>query len=370
MNPTYTNISTKTWTKILREDCAQWQRPISVHIPIHPAHSRDFVHVDTAFNVCRRRNYPDLSCYDADAYKAVKDAETFAVQLAFDDPPFQPDFRLTDVSLDDGRLQVVKLAYYAWDIYYEVEYFCVGVGDSGQTALWVNGRVTNEGEDPAKGTVWVKPNFNRESDLFPDYHYVPFHWNARRWISCDRVSLNGQSVLLDGKPVGAIESGGFDCEWVEHASFEDSDYNVRFGCGSPYFVESSMRFAQLDNVIRLSSDLAPGESAEFAVAIAVDYENSSETLVDKIRGAGVIESRAQAVSHFSGLTENNTRVQCEAGGRGKLMDAMVNQIHQLLVQFPDRTYLTPTQGGTSERYFVWVWEAVCMLKPLLRTGHF
>ena len=30
----------------------------------------------------------------------------------------------------------------------------------------------------------------------------------------------------------------------------------------------------------------------------------------------------------------------------------------------------PTQGGSSERFFVWVWEAGDMLRPMIRTGHF
>lgn len=43
---------------------------------------------------------------------------------------------------------------------------------------------------------------------------------------------------------------------------------------------------------------------------------------------------------------------------------------QLLVNdFQNKMY-QPAQGGSSERFFVWVFEAVQMLRPMLRTGQF
>ena len=53
-----------------------------------------------------------------------------------------------------------------------------------------------------------------------------------------------------------------------------------------------------------------------------------------------------------------------------IFTALQISTQQLLVKFPDKENLMPTQGGSSERFFVWVWEAGDMLRPMLRLGHF
>lgn len=70
------------------------------------------------------------------------------------------------------------------------------------------------------------------------------------------------------------------------------------------------------------------------------------------------------------LGVENTRLSFPSDQWDEIFTALQISILQLLVQFPGEKSLMPTQGGSSERHFVWVWEATFMLMPLLRLGHF
>jgi hypothetical protein len=54
----------------------------------------------------------------------------------------------------------------------------------------------------------------------------------------------------------------------------------------------------------------------------------------------------------------------------KIFGMMQTSILQMLISIPGTQDLIPTQGGSSERHFVWVQEAACMLRPMIRLGHF
>ena len=45
---TYRDIQNQPWSQILAEAEWKWPPPVTVHLPIQPAHSPDFVHVDSA----------------------------------------------------------------------------------------------------------------------------------------------------------------------------------------------------------------------------------------------------------------------------------------------------------------------------------
>src|SRR5690554_5676414 len=80
--PTYANINDKSWEQILSENTFDWQPPYTVHLPIQPVHSVDWVHVDAALNVCRRHVTPDVSF--GPTYAEAQRQETWIVQFAFE----------------------------------------------------------------------------------------------------------------------------------------------------------------------------------------------------------------------------------------------------------------------------------------------
>jgi hypothetical protein len=80
---TYSNINTKSWDQILAENTFKWRPPYTVHLPIQPVHSPDFIHVDAGLNVTRRTVTENVSLLDKESYPAARRQEAFIVKFAF-----------------------------------------------------------------------------------------------------------------------------------------------------------------------------------------------------------------------------------------------------------------------------------------------
>ena len=79
----YANINSKSWDQILSENTFQWRPPYTVHLPIQPVHSPDFIHIDAALNATRRRVPENVSLLVKESFPEARSQETFAVQFAF-----------------------------------------------------------------------------------------------------------------------------------------------------------------------------------------------------------------------------------------------------------------------------------------------
>ena len=367
---TYRDIQHQPWSQILAEAEWKWHPPVTVHLPIQPAHSPDFVHVDSALNAIRRRVLPDMSVRSPESLEQIRKVEVLAVQFALDDPPFVPDFRQSRLSLGEGRYPVATADYSAWDLLYEFEYACGEVEEPEQSVLSIRGRVTNEGEKPAEAHVRIKVSVQPENE-FCDYHYVPFYWDATKWRACDRIALESDRILLDGRDAGCILPGEFACEWEKEAQFEGRNFNSRFGYGTPYFVVPALRLERVDHAIHLHRKLAPGEHAGFEIRLLVNFEQATEAQGRRVTALEAGAVQRHALEHFRGLAAGGGAVlECPANAWERAFAEAQVSTQQLLVRFPGRSDLVPTQGGTSERHFVWVWEAAYMLMPMLKLGHF
>ena len=158
-NSTYTNINSKSWDQILAEDTLKWKPPYTVHLPVQPVHSPDYIHIDCALNAIHRRVYQNISFAD---YKKTANQETFIVQFAFDDPPFVPDFNFGKLSLADNKYPVVTGEYSSMGIHYSIEYSCSEV-DANQSLLWVRVIVKNKGTKTQQAHVRAKVNYQMEN---------------------------------------------------------------------------------------------------------------------------------------------------------------------------------------------------------------
>ncbi len=152
----YTTVHGKPWRRILAEDGLEFSPPLTVHLPIQPLHSRDFVHVDAGLNVCRKRVFADP--FGTKGETPAAEHELFDVQFALEDPPFIPDFRRTTLRLEEGRFPIAHADYFAYDLHYRLEYFCRQI-DDGQSLLWIRGDVCNEHDSAQEAHVRAKVNF-------------------------------------------------------------------------------------------------------------------------------------------------------------------------------------------------------------------
>ncbi len=370
--PTYSNINKKSWDQILIENMFQWRPPYTVHLPIQPAHSPDWVHVDAALNVCRRYVTPNVHTRDQQAREAATTQETFVVQFAFEDPPVIPDFHLSTLSLYENKYPIVTGDYCIGnnnyrDMHYQIEYKVSPVSED-QSLLWLTVSVTNEIEEAAQEAhVRVKVNFQHENDLF-DYHYTPFYWDVSKWLPCNTVSLVNNTILKNGQPIGKVVPGTMDISWEESTDFRDEDYIIKTGRRHIY---PHLRLKNVQDVIHAQGELKPGETKTFSLALLVNDRNITDNHLTYLEKSSGKEVREQALSHFKNqFTKENTEMSFKTGNWEGIFTALQLSTLQLLVKYPDKDYLMPTQGGSSERFYVWVWEAVHMLRPMLRTGHF
>jgi hypothetical protein len=292
--------------------------------------------------------------------------EAMNVQFAFDDPPFIPNCNFTDVTLAAGGIPVPTLSCYAWDFRYSVEY-CSRRIDAKQSLLLLNVSVCNKDAVAREGHVWLKVFFQPEQKLF-DYHYIPYFWDRSKWPADKFMRVEGDRIMRRGQ-FGRIIPGKFKFEFAPSIAYQDDAYNRRFNCEAPYFVEERYRLKNAEHLLHFSAELDPDEEKTFTVALLVDEGAAWEYLkyLDALEPAS---ERAACVEGFQKLTANTAKLISGEGQRGDLFNELQILIRQLLADFGDGNGYTPTQGGTSERFYVWVWEAVHMLRPLLQLGQF
>ncbi|MDD2486176.1 MAG: hypothetical protein PHO05_06475 [bacterium] len=366
----YSSINRKSWNRILADNENKWPSPLTVHLPIQPVYSPDFIHVDSALNVCRRRVYPSLSVHERHDWERISQTETMLIQFALDIPPFIPDFRCSQMMLAEGRYPIVQTDYFARNILYRFEYFCCPLEESKQSMLWICCSITNESNSPEEVNAWAKINFQKEGDLF-EFHYIPFYWDNSKWLFCDKVGLQGDRILYQERSIGRVLPGNFACSWKDTVTFDDEDYNKKFDGNSPYFVTPPLRCKKMQDAMRFSLMLEPKCSETFSLVILTGYENISDKHLQAMAVSSAEICREQSLAHYkSYFTDNIAQLICKTEKWDKIFYTLQTSILQLLVRFPGKADLMPTQGGSSERFFVWVWEAVFMLMPMLQIGHF
>lgn len=363
----YRDMPGKTWTGILGETEFEWVPPRTVHLPIQPVHSPDFIHVDCSLNVCRRRMLPGLSVTDPHwQTKAWQQLETMLVEMLPANPAFAPQGQACRFSLAEGRYPVVTAEYFA-DVLYRFEYFCAPTPRPGRNLLWVTCTVTNTGFKSCPVTVRARIGFVPEETVF-DYHYIPFYWDRTKYRHPTHSGLRDGWILRRDKPVGRVVPDSFVCEWEAKVVFDDQDYAA---LARTTYIEPANRFSELTECIRFRRDLAPGAQASFALALLTDYEAADDEDHRSLAAARPEDGRAAALAHFRSLfSGTSTELVAPIRKWDRVFTELQISSLQLMFPWPGVPGLAPTQGGTSERHFVWVWEAVFMLMPLLKTGRF
>ncbi len=366
----YPTIDNLDWDRITKTNAYDLRsKPLTVHCPIQPPHSRDLVYVNRSLVTQRLRVLEGLDQSKPETYPIIRNEEMFAVQFALDEPSFVPDYNYSKLSYLDSLAPIVQGEYFAWDLYYKFQYSCRRISES-QNLLWITCEVKNEADVPQSAAVRANVNFQKETDL-TDYHYVPFYWDNSKWMPCDKLSLQGSNLIYNQNVIGKIDAQDFDCEWETETKFAAEDYNKKFSCGKPYFVHNQLRLEKLQNVIKFSRELEPQQCAKFNLAILTDYKNINADDQQELTKTTPENIRTSVVADFKqSFGSEPTRLEFPKNDLGRVFNALQVTALQMLIKFPDKEYLMPIQGGRSERHFVWVWEAMCMLIPLLKCGHF
>ncbi len=370
---TYPQLDNKSWNEVVSATAFEAHLPYSVHAPINFPGSQKLTFCDCAMNVYSLETPSLNTSIEADRAIAAN-LHVDLVSFAFGDVPFVPDFRQVKLSRKFGGLPIMRADFTAWDIVYLTDY-CMGTDGT----LHVKMTVRNESFAAKKATVWVRPTKPLESKVF-DYHYISFTWDARRWLPDDSYLFRDNAFHLSCargfSPAfclhdrvqglcGLVTPNRFTPEWVKEADFTGQNPNANFLWGTPYRVFPEYQLEHVTHVLKLEIQLEPQQEEAFELSFDFSRDSASlkglHTPYDKVEKAAIRKWRA--------LLKDKPVLQTGDERENSAIEAIRLNDLQLLMQMSDGT-LRPCQGGSSERFYVWVWEAMCAVSPLIWLGHF
>ncbi len=369
----YPLLNQKSWNQILEESTYKWHPPYTINLLIHPVHSPDWIYVNPSLLVSRRRVTENVSTTDEKKVREAIGQEDLTVLFAFDEPAFIPDFRLTNFKLEENKYPIATADFFANDLYYQIEYVSTTL-DSVQTILNVHVAVTNESEQTKTAHVWTKVGYYPENKLFA-YHYIPYNWTAKNWLPYKGLSMDHNRLYKGSQIIGEVGSDKMHLEWDSLKQYTDRQYEnllypqVWYGSG---YALSEYRIKEMQDVIHAFQELLPGESTSFSFKLLVNDQKITASHEDLLVRLSEKEIKQKAKADFQKQMNPSkiTSVDFKSGQWSDILTELQLNTLQLLIKYPGKTMYQPAQGGSSERFYVWVFEAVQMLHPLLRTGQF
>ncbi|MBR5079379.1 MAG: hypothetical protein IKX30_11640 [Victivallales bacterium] len=341
------------WADIVDEVNREAKLPLSVHIPLNWPESHKLIMCDCAMNAYTL-DTPGLNTSITGDSLIRQLQRTTLFSWAFGDPAFVPDFRQTVLRRAFGGLPIIEIEFSAWNLIYTCLYF-VDIGGN------LRMKMTVRNDDPKTQTahVWLHPGRPLESKVF-EYHYYTFEWDASRWLPDDFFDYhNGMFYTQDGV-AGRVSASGFNVTWVKEADFTGKDVNALFSWEKPYRVQERCKLGKMNHLLHFTCELKQGESQSFDVSFVAEprMEGYDKPFDDALK---------EAVKAWKKL-ESKSVVELPYKRDTEAFEAVMLSNLQLLMADGDR--LRPCQGGSSERFYVWVWEAMCSLRPMLKLGYF
>ena len=357
MTISYSSLQHKDWWEVNEALHGEAKLPLSVHVPLNFPGAKSLTFCDCAMNAYYLPSPALNTSLQQD--RAVRDMQHVKiVSFAFGEKPFVPEFRLVRLARRIGGLPIIRAEFSAWNQLYQLDY-CMAPGGT----LHLRASVRNEAPVARKAVVWVRPSHPLEKELFA-YHYVPFNWDASKWLPDSSFKLIEDNLYSEDGLCGHLSSGGFECSWVEEADFTGVNANQCFACGTPHWVFPQYQLMHVTNAIRLETELQPRAEASFEFAI--EFENTpakSENLAISYEKAEAI-----AVKKWHAILKGLPEIELGSEQEDAFVEAVRMNNLQLLLEHDGM--FRPCQGGSSERFYVWVWEAMCSLRPMLCLGHF
>ena len=327
--------------------------PLSVHIPLNWPESHKLIMCDCAMNAYTL-DTPGLNTSITGDSLIRQLQRTTLFSWAFGDPAFVPDFRQTVLRRAFGGLSIIEIEFSAWNLIYTCLYF-VDIGGN------LRMKMTVRNDDPKTQTahVWLHPGRPLESKVF-EYHYYTFEWDASHWFPDDFFDYhNGVFYTQDGV-AGCVSASGFNATWVKEADFTGKDVNALFSWEKPYRVQERCKLVKMNHLLHFTCELKQSESQSFDVSFVAEprMDGYDKPFDDALK---------EAVETWK-MLESESVVELPCHRDTVALEAVMLNNLQLLMADGDR--LRPCQGGSSERFYVWVWEAMCALRPMLKLGYF
>lgn len=364
MPSNYTNLESRPWDEVLEMNRSQLPRPpFSAHIPLGLPMAKDMVILDGALNASVLQMPPAMRNGDIKDKETLHRLRTRTLSFCPDTAPFIMDFHHAKIQRVDGDLPQFKATYYAYYTLYTLEY---AMGEKGRLAI--RATIRNENARRERKSLWLKLSHPLEYTVY-DYHYVTYHYTANNFPRFDdSCTFHDNALWNEGNPVARITPGDFQPTWHDTIFFKDSDYtDNKFYWDSPYFVHPEFRIYTAKNMLELSIELDPNQESSFEITLDTLMPGGLPEELPSFKEASEWNRK-----EWLGMDEGHATVDFgdrELNNRFKSIERVSKQL-LFDMDWPGKGHIPFTcQGGTSERFYIWVWEALCCFKPLMRLGH-
>ena len=350
---TYSNVGNLNYLELEQHRLHHGIKPRSVHFPLNLPYQQGLIFSDCAFNVYYLPVPPDLNAKEIKTWQQVGNINLQMVSFFFDEAPFMADFRQTSWSRIGGRYPMSKGELLTWQLKYTLEY-CV---DPSSGITYVRVTVLNTSDTALDAVVRMLASKPKEVTVF-DYHYCPYRWDNSRFA---------QLIPAENIPE-VVSNDGFIVKLNDEFSYKPEDFNTRFGCSRPYVAGPEMQIREGTNFVKFSRKLDPGASASFTIAIRFEGSNAQAA------AAGDFDAVCAGVAAYWDRISGGTVASFGSDSLTDTFYAVQWNNLQLLLELESARLggrvCQPCQGGSSERFFVWTWEAVEAMRPMIRLGYF
>ena len=363
----YEQIESYSWDDVFTICARNFPAPLTANYPIQPAHSPDIVFVDAAGGVTRLRALPDV---DHSRYIEIEERPSISIRPLFGTTPTLADVEKTKLRVDDKSLPFLNVSYRRGSVCYEADYCAASIDEDVVVAVRFVAR--NVGETSETAAIWLKTSIARAVGRAPGeglltYHYSPFGVDKTSLFPTEGLDYRNGSLYYYGARFGEVDSSDFTVDFPDATSFTEEEKRVAF--------DGDLDLApdELSESIRALADLAPNESATLEFKFAVDYEapRNPKTLdLDFATIRRIAEENFVAATSLDDEKEFATTLKFAQDARGDVLKSLRKQLYQTTLQFPGSEFFVPTQGSNSQYHYVWTWETLFALRPLIATGDF
>lgn len=366
----YAGLEKKSWAEVARLNRRKYDAPFSNYIMINPPFSRDLVFLSPGFFLT---GAPLAQRRDGRGDLALSEAERLTLKvrtwhLVFGEIPFIPAPWQTRFEAPDGACGEVCCSFFHADLYYRLEVFMP------QPDHPVRLRLTVENRSAKALPAVVRCHLAEITEAMLPMDYFPYRLDAEL-LPVENAAFDFADSIWrqrGGEPVGGVvDANGWETQYEPVLTVDQARYNPPGFDGSHHFyhVHGDQRLRRGRNFLAFSAELAPGEAKSIEWIVAMTSEADGHMADSRPDWAG---GRKLALRAWRKCLRRNGTARLDLGDSewNAVCEAQLANIFRLLaVPRHQAELLLPLQGH-SNRFEIWVWEALFMLEPLIDLGYF
>lgn len=366
MSYIWNEIENKSWHKVLSEELP-YQYPKSVCMRCQPPTSEFLMQPCPSFSLYAFPIYPNQEVANLSQREETAKKDTYRLCFAFEKDPLLADPNNTKFKRIDGKNPVIVGEYVYNGLKYTFTYYSNPFKKHIQEVTTIEIKIENIGLYETEATIRLKPSITNNYELY--YHYIVYHWNNDLWPKRNDIKLSNDYFYLKDKCIGKIVDSNMDYS-LEDSYISTADRNYYTDNRHIYqfalYQRPELILNKIENTIKFTKKLQKGETSYIKLNCVNNYDCEDNNLNKEVLKLNT--SIQKEIEIFENLHKNKAQLNFKDNKIEDIYYSQINTIHQLCIDLKD--YWLPSQGGVDERHFMWLWEAYCMLDPLINLGYF